>query len=215
MEYLLWLYSLPYDPREPVVCFDERPCQLLGETNEALATRPGKVRRESSTYTRNGTCALLAAIEPLTGRRLAGVYKRRTKREYALFLQRLAEAYPEADRIHLVQDNLNTHNASSLYEYLPADEAFALAQRFVFHYTPKGASWLNMVEIEFSVLARKCLSRRIPSIEKLERAVLTLIQERHKQRVPIHWQFSIETARSKLNRHYRKVASVNGKFIET
>lgn len=215
MEHILWLYSLPYDVAHPVVCFDERPCQLLGETVEALPMKPGQVRKESSTYTREGTCVLLAAIEPLTGQRVAGVYRQRTKYEYALFLQTLAAAYPEATTIHLVQDNLNTHNASSLYEHLPAEEAFALAQRFEFHYTPKSASWLNMIEIEFSALARQCLHRRIPTMEQLEQEVMALIEQRNEKKIPIHWQFSLDTARIKLNRHYEKINNVNSKYAKT
>jgi hypothetical protein len=139
------------------------------------------------------------------GNRLAQVHPQRTKREYALFCQTLAQQYPEATKIRLVQDNLNTHNASSFYEHLPAPEAFALAQRFEFYYTPKSASWLNMIEIEFSALARGCLHRRIPTLEQLEREVLALVKKRHQQRIPIHWQFSIESARDKFQRHYRAI----------
>lgn len=136
MEHILWLYNQPYNAHQPVVCFDERPCFLLGDCVEPLAMQSGQVRREHYAYEKNGSCALLAAIEPLTGRRLGQVYPQRTKREYALFCQTLAQCYPEAETIHLVQDNLNTHHASAFYEQLPADEAFALAQRFTFHYTP-------------------------------------------------------------------------------
>lgn len=209
MEQLLWLYALPYDPTHPVVCFDERPCFLIGEAVEPLAMQSGQVRKEHYAYEKNGSCALLAAIEPLTGQRFGQVYPQRTKREYTVFCQALAARYPEALKIHLVQDNLNTHNASSFYEHLPADEAFALAQRFAFHYTPKSASWLNMIEIEFSALARGCLHRRIPTLEQLEREVLTLINERNAQQIKINWQFSIEGARDKLNRHYERIHADN------
>jgi DDE superfamily endonuclease len=202
MEQILWLYAQPYDPRYPVVCFDERPCFLIGETVDPMPMQTGEVRREHYTYEKNGSCALLAAIEPLTGQRLAQVHPQRTKREYALFCQALAARYRDAVKIRLVQDNLNTHNASSFYEYLPAAEAFALAQRFEFYYTPKSASWLNMIEIEFSALARGCLHRRIPTLQQLEREVLALVEERHQQRIKINWQFSIEVARDKFQRHY-------------
>ena len=168
MERILALYALPYDPRFPVVCFDERPCFLIGETLVPQPTQPGKVRKEHYAYEKHGSCTLLAAIEPLTGRRLAQVHRRRTKREYTIFCQALAAMYPEAHKIRLVQDNLNTHNASSFYENLPADEAFALAERFEFVYTPKCASWLNMIECEFAVVSRQCLNRRIATMEKLE-----------------------------------------------
>lgn len=199
------LYALPYDPQQPVVCFDERPCFLLGEVVAPRPMQPGQVAKEHYAYEKNGSCTLFAAIEPLTGQRLAQVHARRTKREYTLFCQALAAQYPEALNIHLVQDNLNTHHASAFYEYLPAPEAYALRQRFTFHYTPKSASWLNMIEIEFSALARGCLHQRLPTQEQLEREVLALVQERHDQRLPIHWQFSLEAARNKFQRHYTKI----------
>jgi hypothetical protein len=202
MEQILWLYSLPYDPQYPVVCFDERPCFLIGESVDALAMQSGQVRKEHYAYEKLGSCALLAAIEPLTGTRLAQVHPQRTKREYTLFCQALAEQQAAAKKIRLVQDNLNTHNASAFYEHLPAAEAFALSQRFEFFYTPKSASWLNMIEIEFSALARGCLHRRIPTLEEMEREILALVAERYEQRIPINWQFSIEKARQKLSRHY-------------
>jgi hypothetical protein len=205
MEQILWLYALPYDPSYPVVCFDERPCFLIGETVEPRSMQTGQVRKEHYAYEKNGSCALLSAIEPLTGNRLAQVHPQRTKREYTLICQALVQQYPEATKIRLVQDNLNTHNASSFYEHLPAPEAFALAQRFEFYYTPKSASWLNMIEIEFSALARGCLHQRIPTQEQLEQQVLALVEERHQQRIKIHWQFSIESARDKLQRHYQAI----------
>lgn len=133
------------------------------------------------------------------------MHRRRTKREYTLFCQALAAQHAQAHQIRLVQDNLNTHNASAFYENLPPQDAFDLAQRFAFHYTPKSASWLNMIEIEFSALARGCLHQRIPTMEDLERQVLALVAERHEQRIQIDWQFSLEAARSKFTRHYAKI----------
>jgi DDE superfamily endonuclease len=212
MERLLWLYAQPYDPRYPVICFDERPCFLIGEELAPLALKSGKVRREHYAYEKNGSCALLAAIEPLTGKRLAQVHPQRTKKEYTQFCQALAALYPEATKIRLVQDNLNTHNASAFYENLPAAEAFALAERFEFNYTPKSASWLNMIEIEFSAVSRQCLDRRIPTIEELEKEVLALIKERSQKKIKINWQFSIESARSKLNRHYQRIFADNSQY---
>ncbi|MEM9093302.1 MAG: IS630 family transposase [Cyanobacteria bacterium P01_F01_bin.53] len=205
MEHLLALYARPYDPRYPVVCFDERPCFLIGEVMRPFPVKAGQVAKEHYAYEKNGSCSLLAAIEPLTGERLAQVHTRRTKREYTLFFQALAARYPHAAKIQVVQDNLNTHNVSSFYEYLTAEEAFALAQRFEFHYTPKSASWLNMIEIEFSALARGCLHQRIPTQDQLEQEVLALVQERHDQRIRINWQFSIEDAREKFQKHYVKI----------
>ena len=212
MEELLWLYALPYDPKYPVVCFDERPCFLIGDRVEPIAMQTGKVRKEHYAYEKLGSCALLAAIEPLTGFRLAQVHERRTKKEYALFCQALAAKFPDAIKIRLVQDNLNTHDTSAFYENLPADEARTLAERFEFYFTPKSASWLNMIEIEFSALARQCLHRRIPTIEILEKEVLALLAERMAKNIKIDWQFSIQTARTKLNSHYVKVQSENQKF---
>lgn len=212
MERLLALYALPYDPSYPVVCFDERPCFLIGDKVEPLAMQSGQVRKEHYAYEKLGSCALLAAIEPLTGQRLAQVHQRRTKREFTLFCQALAEAYPTACKIRLVLDNLNTHNASAFYESLSAEDAFALAQRFEFTYTPKSASWLNMIEIEFSALARLCLKRRISTIQTLEREVLACIADRHQKRIKIHWQFSIKAARSTFNKSYCLLNPVNQKY---
>lgn len=215
MERLLWLYSLPLDSRLPVICFDERPCFLIGDTVSALELKAGSVSKEHYEYKKHGSCALLAAIEPKTGKRLAQVYDRRCKREYALFLQELAAQYPAAEKIRLVQDNLNTHNRSSLYETFPAEEAFVLGQRFEFYYTPKKASWLNMIEIEFSAIARQCLQRRIATKAQLEREVQAIVKEREAKAIKIEWQFSITAARSRLNRHYEQVQAENVRYKET
>jgi hypothetical protein len=215
MEDILSVYGRPYDPAYPVVCFDERPCFLIGDKIEPLALQTGQVRKEHYAYEKFGSCALLAAIEPLTGKRLAQVHPQRTKKEYMRFCQELAASYPEATKIILIQDNLNTHDASAFYENLPADEARALAEKFEFHFTPKSASWLNMIEIEFSALSRQCLERRIPTIEKLEHEVLALVAERSKQKIKINWQFSVQTARSKLNSQYTAVQPDNEKSKET
>ena len=215
MEHLLALYALPYDPGYPVVCFDERPCFLIGDRVDPIALQSGKVLKEHYAYEKLGSCALLAAIEPLTGRRIAQVYTQRTKKEFTLFCQELASAYPEALKIRLILDNLNTHDKSAFYENLPADEARALAKRFEFHLTPKSASWLNMIEIEFSALSRQCLNRRIPTIEELTREILALVTERDAKQIKIDWQFSIQSARNKLNRHYVDVNAANDKFKET
>jgi hypothetical protein len=215
MERLLWLYAQPYDPQQPVICFDERPCFLLGEAVAPLALKKGQVRKEHYAYEKHGACALLAALEPLPGKRLAQVKPQRTKKEYAEFCQALVAAWPEAKKIRLVQDNLNTHNASSFYEHLSAEEAFALAARFEFYYTPKAASWLNMIEIEFSVLSRQCLDRRLPTLELLEKEGLVFFKERTAKKIKIHWQFSLKAARNKLNKHYQQVNVQNSKYKKT
>jgi transposase len=214
LEQNLWLYALVYDPDYPVVCFDERPCFLIGDKVESIAMTTGKVRKEHYAYEKNGSCTLFAAIEPLTGNRLGQVHRYRTRKEFTLFCQALAALYPAAKKVRLVLDNLNTHNEGAFYAHLPADEAFALAQRFDFRFTPKSASWLNMIEIEFSALARLCLNRRIPTIEKLESEVLALIVERREKQIKINWQFSIETCREKLNSRYSVVNDANSKFRE-
>ena len=214
MERILWLYALAYDPDYPVVCFDERPCFLIGDRVDPIAMQEGKVRKEHYAYEKNGSCTLFAAVEPLTGNRLGQVHRYRTRKEFTLFCQTLAATYPDAKKIRLVLDNLNTHNSGAFYANLPADEAFALAQRFDFWFTPKSASWLNMIEIEFSALARLCLHRRIPTMEKLESEVLALIADRRQKQIKINWQFSIETCREKLNARYSVVNDANSKFKE-
>lgn len=215
MERILWLYRLPYDPSYPVICFDERPCFLIGDVIEPISLQSGKTTKQHYAYEKNGSCALLAAIEPLTGKRVAQVFTQRTKKEYTLFLQQIAANYPVAEKIRLVQDNLNTHTTAAFYDHLPAHEAFALAQRFEFYYTPKAASWLNMIEIEFSALARQCLNRRIPTIQQLQKEVLALVKKRNDQQIKINWQFSIESARNKLNRQYQKVNLDNHIYLKS
>lgn len=215
MEQILKLYALDYDEYYPVVCFDERPCFLIGDIVDAIAMQTGQVRKEHYAYEKNGSCSLLAAIEPLTGQRFAQVHKQRTKKEYTQFMIGLANTYPNAKKIRLIQDNLNTHNSSSFYENLPADEAFKLAERFEFTYTPKSASWLNIIEIEFSALSRQCLNRRIPNIEQLENEILKLVKERSDKKIKVVWQFSISNARAKLNRHYVKINDFNIKLKQT
>jgi hypothetical protein len=215
MERILWLYALPYTAEYPLVCFDERPCFLIEEVIKGLEMKSGQPKREDFTYQKNGSCALLATIEPLTGERIADVFKRRTKREFALHLQKVAARFPKAKRIRMVLDNLNTHHESSFYETFEAEEAFRLSQLFEFYHTPPKASWLNMIEIEFSAISRLCLERRIPTQEILAKEVLAIVKERSEKQILIEWQFSIEKARQKLNRHYKEVNQENEKYQET
>jgi hypothetical protein len=207
MEDILHLYGQPYDEKLPVVCFDELPVQLLGEVISPLPMQAGKPKRVDYEYERGGTCSLLVAFEPLTGRRLVETSKQRTKADYCRFMQKVAEMFPQAEKIRLVQDNLNTHNAGSFYECLPPEEAFDLSQCFEMHYTPKKGSWLNMAELELSALSRICVSRRIPSMEELDREIQSLVKERNERKIKVDWQFSIAKARKKLSRHYEKVKS--------
>jgi transposase len=216
MEDVLEVYAQPYDEQYPVVCFDERPCFLIEDTIAPLPTQEGKIAKEHYSYKKSaGSCALLAAIEPQAGKRITQVYEHRTKKEYTQFMQHLSESYPQAKKIIVVQDNLNTHQNASFYDHLPADQARALAERFEFHYTPKGASWLNMIEIEFSALSKQCLSRRIPAKEILEQQLKAIVKERNDKGIRINWQFSIQSARTKLNSKYAKVNSDNLKFKQT
>jgi DDE superfamily endonuclease len=205
MERVLYTYSLPYNPKRPVVCFDERPCFLIGDVLQPIPMTNGKSKREDYQYEKHGSCSVLLAFEPHTGRRWLKVYKQRTAKEYTHFMQFLAKQFPDADTITLVQDNLNTHQPGSFYSHLDPHQAFALAQRFYWLYTPKHASWLNMAELEFSALARQCLNRRIPSQPLLEKEALAWAKARNKAKVKISWQFSLQVARDKLQRHYQSV----------
>jgi len=203
MEAVLKLYAQPDNPKRPVICFDERPCFLIGDVVVPLPMQAGKPKRQDYHYTKHGSCALLMAFEPLTGRRWAKVYERRTAKEYTAFMQHLSAQFPEAEQLELVQDNLNTHQGGSFYAHLPPEDAFALAERFAMHFTPKGASWLNMIELEFSALSRQCLDRRIPNEQQLEHEVLAWVRDRNAKRATVSWQFSIDTARNTLARHYQ------------
>jgi len=214
MENILRLYRLPYDERYPVLCFDERPCFLIGDVVQGFELKPGQVRKEHYEYEKNGSCCLLLAIEPLSGKRIAVVHDQRRKVEYAEFMQMVATLFPKAEKIRLIQDNLNTHNCSSFYEHFDAQTAYELSQKFEFHYTPKKASWLNAAEIEFSAIARACLKKRIPAKEQLEKQVLKYVKERQQKQIKVSWQFSITDARKKLNRHYAAVNQKNLKYKE-
>ena len=215
MERILWLYRLPYNPLRPVLCFDERPCFLIGDLVAGVPMQAGTLAKEHYSYEKLGSCSLLATIEPLTGQRLAEVYDHRRKREFAVHFQRIAGLYPAAEKIIVLLDNLNTHHASAFYEVFAAEEALRLSQKFEFVYPPKSASWLNMIEIEFSAISRLCLDRRISSKALLEKEVSAIVKERSEQAVKIHWQFSLETAREKLNRHYQTVNLENAKYQKT
>ncbi|AWM35201.1 IS630 family transposase [Hymenobacter nivis] len=220
MEDVLAVYERPYHPLFPVVCFDARPCVLHGQpvplppvpAQPAVGEQPakaGRPRRESSTYVRQGTACLLVAFEPGLGQRLVEVSARRTGADYCRFRQALAATYPQAEKIVLVQDNLNTHTDAVFYQHLPAAEARALAARFEVHYTPKNASWLNMVELERSAIARQCLHQRIPTQDELTAHVAACVAERNAARATVKWQFTLEKARVKLDRHYQKIRAAN------
>lgn len=203
MEDILSLYEAPYDPSRLVICFDERPCQLIGEVLMPLPMKPGRPRRQDDEYARHGTCGVLLAFEPRRCWRFVHVHAQRTALDYAHFMQALvATSYPSADKICLVQDNLNTHTPGSFYAAFPPQEAFALAQRFELHYTPLKASWLNMAEIEFSALAQQCLDRRMGDIETLTHEAVMWATKRNQARKTVRWKFTQSDARRKLAGKY-------------
>mgnify|MGYP003378651253 CR=1 FL=1 len=215
MEKLLWLYRLPYDAQYPVICLDERPCFLLGDVVKSLSMKEDSAEKQHYEYEKKGSCCLLLAVEPITGKRIAAVYDQRRKIEYAQFMKKVAEEFPGAIKIRVIQDNLNTHNESSFYEYFEAKEAFELGQRFEFYYTPKKASWLNAVETEFSVISRCCLKKRIDDKEILEQKVLDFLKVRQEKKIKINWAFSISDARDKFRKYYEKINKANQKIKET
>jgi hypothetical protein len=203
MEEVLDLYEQPYDPLRPVVCFDERPCQLLGDVLVPIPMKLGRTKRQDYEYERKGTCCIFLAFEPLRSWRFIQVRTQRTATDYASFMKELVETYyPVVDRIQLVQDNLNTHTPGSFYQALAPEEAFSWAQKFELHYTPLKGSWLNMAELELSALARQCLDRRIDNQETLEKEAVLWGYKRNKARKTVRWKFTKNDARRKLLRKY-------------
>ena len=203
MEDVLDLYAEPYDAQRPVVCFDETSTQLLADTRPSLPAQPGRPVRQDCEYRREGTRNLFLACEPLAGWRQVAVTERRTMQDFAHQMRWLVdEAYPQACVVRLVLDNPNTHRTASLYETFPAEEARRIAKRLEFHYTPKHGSWLNMAEIEFSVLSRCCLKQRVPDEPALRGEVQALVTERNVARTTINWRFNTHDARGKLHRLY-------------
>lgn len=203
MEDVLDVYHGQYSPKNPLVCMDESNKQLLAETREPLPIEPGQPARYDSEYQRNGTGNLFLAFAPLHNWRTATVTERRTKQDWAQFMKDLVdEHFPAADKITVVLDNLNTHTLASLYETFPATEAHRLARKLELHYTPKHGSWLNMAEIEFSVLSRQCLKRRIADREILQHEVTAWVAARNSRGATIDWRFTTQDARIKLKRLY-------------
>jgi hypothetical protein len=203
MEDVLDVYHRPLDPKRPLICLDEASKQLIGEAAQPVPAVPGQPERIDYEYTRNGTANLFMISEPLSGRRHVAVTDRRTAVDFAEAVRTLVEEmYPEAEKVVLVMDNLNTHKLASLYEAFPPEQAKRLADRLEVHYTPKHGSWLNMAEIELSVLSRQCLDRRIETREELEREVAAWERERNERGVPIRWRFTTADARIKLRRLY-------------
>ncbi len=208
MEDVLDVYHRPFDARRPTICIDEASRQLIGETVRPVPAQPGQPERFDSEYVRNGTANLFMVFEPLLGWRAVQVTQRRTAVDFAEVLRWLAEeVHPDADKLVLVTDNLNTHKAASLYEAFPPEQARRIAERLEWHYTPQHGSWLNMAEIELSVLSRQCLDRRIGTREELEQAVAAWEAERNERGLEVHWRFTTADARIKLHKLYPSVQS--------
>lgn len=198
MEDVLDVYSLPYNPKRPVVCMDEKPYQLLGESREPLPMEPGSKEKKDSEYVRKGTCSIFIFNEPLAGWRHTSVREQRTAMDWAEEIKDLVDSRPDAEKILLVMDNLNTHAIASLYKRFPPEEARRIKERLEIHYTPKHGSWLDMAEIELNVLTRQCLNRRIDDIDKVRSEVAAWEVMQNNAKRKIRWQFTTEDARIKL-----------------
>lgn len=203
MEDVLDVYELPYDPLRPVVCMDEKPYQLLGEARDSWAMRPSDNKKVDSEYVRNGTCSIFAFVEPLGGCHHISVREHRTAVDWAEEIKYLVDVmYPNAEKIVLVMDNLNTHKPASLYKKYPPEEARRIIKKLEIHYTPKHGSWLDIAEIELNVMTRQCLSRRIESIDKLRSELSAWEVERNEIQACVNWQFRTKDARIKLSSLY-------------
>jgi hypothetical protein len=203
MEDVLAVYKRPYDPRRPQVCLDEASKQLLKDKRERLAMRPGDPEHYDSEYEREGVCSIFVASEPLAGRRYLDVREQRTRKDWAEFVRELIDVhYAQAQTIVLVMDNLNTHSPASFYEAFEPAEAWRLSQKLEIHYTPTHGSWLNMAEIELSVLARQSLADRMASIQEVREQVEAWQQQRNQAQATINWRFTTDDARIKLKRLY-------------
>jgi hypothetical protein len=205
MEDVLDVYEMPYNPKKPVVCMDEKPYQLLGEVREPLPMRPGDDKKIDSEYIREGTCSIFVFTEPLGGTRHVSVRKQRTAQDWAEEIKYLADVgYSDAEKIVLVMDNLNTHAVASLYKAFQPAEARRIAKRLEIHFTPKHGSWLDMAEIELNVMTRQCLSRRISNIDTLRRELSAWEVRRNGDATGISWHFRTLDAREKLISLYPK-----------
>jgi hypothetical protein len=206
MEDVISTYQLPYDPQYPVVCFDEACKQLFGEVRPPQAPEPGRPARQDYEYERKGVCHQLLVCEPLTGWRHVRVTQRRTRKDYAECVRELVDVdFPEAKKIRLVQDNLNTHDGASLYEAFPPQEAQRILEKLEFHYIPKHGSWLNLAESEISIMNSQCLDRRLETVAEVARQVAPWEEARNAKGIQVHWTFTVATARQKLKKVYPSV----------
>ena len=200
------VYHLPYDSAYPVVCMDESCKQLVGEVRGPIPCTPGKPARLDDEYVRNGVAEIFMEVEPLAGKRHVKITERRTRKDWAAQIkQMLDQRYPDAVKVRLVMDNLNTHNIASLYETFEPKEARRLAERLEIHHTPKHGSWLNMAEIELSVLKGQCLDRRLADMATMQAEVASWESDRNNRIRKINWQFRTKDARIKLKRLYPKL----------
>ena len=200
---ILDLYEEPYNPKRPIINFDEKPKQLLGEKRRPIPMKPGRPEKYDYEYVRNGTSNIFVAVEIKAGRRVTQVTKRRTRKDFALFVKMLVdEDYPDVELIRLIADNLNTHNEKSFYEAFSKDEAQRILSKIEFHYTPKHASWLNAAEIEINVMDIECTGRRIGDLGKLVREVAAWTKRRNDGKKKINWKFTSEKADKKLYKYY-------------
>jgi len=203
MEDILDLYTQPYDAKRPLVCMDETSKQLVSEVRTPLALRPGQPARYDYEYQREGVCNVFMFFEPLRGWRAVDIRARRTKQDWVYGMKKLVEEYyPEAEVVRVVVDNLNTHNPAAFYEFFAPAEAKEILNRLEVHYTPKHASWLNMAEIELSVVSRQCLNQRIPDQQRMPREVSAWARARNEQCKRVDWQFTTADARIRLKRLY-------------
>lgn len=203
MEDVLDVYAEPFKPWQPVVCFDERPCQLLADTRETIPMEPGQPKRYDYEYERHGTCNLFMICQPLAGWRQVKVTPRRTKIDFAECMRELVDVhFPHAEVIRVVLDNLSTHTPGALYEAFAPEEARRILRKLEFHYTPKHGSWLNMAEIEISIVSRQCLKQRLGEQAQLRQETLAWVAKRNEQKAMIRWCFDVHQARTKLARLY-------------
>lgn len=216
MEAVLDFYARSADSAKPRFCFDERPCQLLDDVVAPLPAKPGKLAKVDYEYERKGNAVVLLAYNLDTGQRFVEVRQQRTKRDYAEFMQTLlVDHYPNAECLHILQDNLNTHQVGCFYERFDVLTAHQLSNRLVLQYTPTHASWLNMAELEFAALSKQCLDRRIGDLATLEKEVVAWAEARNQAGIQINWLFDTGQARKKLKRHYVKLNSENNTIIES
>lgn len=204
MEGTLRQYEKPLDPREPVVCLDEQPYQMVEDARPSEPASPGKIAKQDYEYRRGGTCSVFVAVEPKAGKRFTQARRHRKRADFARFVRDLLRRYPDAERVHLVLDNLNTHNDKSLIQTFGEAAARPLLDRIEWHYTPKHASWLNLAEIEISAIGRQCLSRRLATLQDVQRELSQCSRDRNRKKIRINWTFNRKDAKRVFQELYRK-----------